>query len=298
MADYIVFDQVDFYYNKGTPFEKKVLTDISLSIPRNKVTAIIGHTGSGKSTLIQHLNVLNRPTKGTITIDGEVVTNASKNTQLKPLRKKVGVVFQFPEAQLFEEAVLKDVMFGPLNFGASTEEAQAIAREKLALVGVSEDLHERSPFDLSGGQKRRVAIAGVLALNPQVLVLDEPTAGLDPLGHKQMMEMFIHLHQQEQMTLIMVTHQMEDVAQFADHVIVLDKGQIAKIGKPEDIFADQAWLLENQLTLPYAMDFYLQLLEKLGMQGQPVSMALTPEDLAPHIIQLKAVLKNRGNIDV
>ena len=298
MADYIVFDQVDFYYNKGTPFEKKALTDISLSIPRNQVTAIIGHTGSGKSTLIQHLNVLNRPTNGTITIDGEVVTSESKNTQLKPLRKKVGVVFQFPEAQLFEETVLKDVMFGPLNFGVSTEEAQAIAREKLALVGVPEDLHDRSPFDLSGGQKRRVAIAGVLALNPQVLVLDEPTAGLDPLGHKQMMGMFMRLHQQEQMTLIMVTHQMEDVAQFADHVIVLDKGQIAKIGKPEDIFADPAWLLVNQLTLPYAMDFYLHLLEKLKLQDRPLSMALTAEELAHHIIQLKAEIKNRGNIDV
>ena len=295
MADYIVFDQVDFYYNHGTPFEKKALSNINLAIPRNKVTAIIGHTGSGKSTLIQHLNVLNRPSNGSITIDGETVTKDSKNQSLKPLRKKVGVVFQFPEAQLFEETILKDVMFGPLNFGASVEEAESIAREKLALVGIPENLFDRSPFDLSGGQKRRVAIAGVLALNPEVLVLDEPTAGLDPLGHQQMMDMFMELFEQESITLIMVTHQMEDVAQYADHVVVLDQGQISKIGTPKEIFSDYQWLLDNQLTLPYAMDFYFNIEQRLNIRQEELTIALNAEDLADQLIKLKSKLHERGD---
>lgn len=295
MADYIVFNQVDFYYNHGTPFEKKALSNINLAIPRNKVTAIIGHTGSGKSTLIQHLNVLNRPSNGSITIDGETVTKDSKNQSLKPLRKKVGVVFQFPEAQLFEETILKDVMFGPLNFGASVEEAESIAREKLALVGIPENLFDRSPFDLSGGQKRRVAIAGVLALNPEVLVLDEPTAGLDPLGHQQMMDMFMELFEQESITLIMVTHQMEDVAQYADHVVVLDQGQISKIGTPKEIFSDYQWLLDNQLTLPYAMDFYFNIEQRLNIRQEELTIALNAEDLADQLIKLKSKLHERGD---
>lgn len=295
MADYIVFDQVDFYYNHGTPFEKKALSNINLAIPRNKVTAIIGHTGSGKSTLIQHLNVLNRPSNGSITIDGETVTKDSKNQSLKPLRKKVGVVFQFPEAQLFEETILKDVMFGPLNFGASVEEAESIAREKLALVGIPENLFERSPFDLSGGQKRRVAIAGVLALNPEVLVLDEPTAGLDPLGHQQMMDMFMELFEKESITLIMVTHQMEDVAQYADHVIVLDQGQVSKIGTPKEIFSDYQWLLDNQLTLPYAMDFYFNIEQRLNIHQDELTIALNAEDLADQLIKLRSKLQERGD---
>ena len=287
MADYIVFDQVDFYYNYGTPFEKKVLNNINLVIPKNKVTAIIGHTGSGKSTLIQHLNVLNRPSKGTVTIDGETVSKDSKNRNLKPLRKKVGVVFQFPEAQLFEETVLKDVMFGPLNFGASEEEAMQIAIEKLTLVGLPESLFERSPFDLSGGQMRRVAIAGVLALNPEVLVLDEPTAGLDPLGHHKMMEMFMKLHKEAGITLVMVTHQMEDVANYAEHVIAMDHGGIAKVGSPKEIFSDYKWLIDHQLTLPYAMDFYLQIENRLNVADDQLTAVLNADDLADEIIALK-----------
>lgn len=287
MADYIVFDQVDFYYNYGTPFEKQALSQINLKIPKNQVTAIIGHTGSGKSTLIQHLNVLVRPSKGTVTIDGEQVTHDSKNQSLKPLRKKVGVVFQFPEAQLFEETVLKDVMFGPLNFGATEEEAKEIAIEKLKLVGVAESLFDRSPFDLSGGQMRRVAIASVLALNPEVLVLDEPTAGLDPLGHHQTMEIFMKLHREMGITLVMVTHQMEDVANYADYVIAMDHGEIAKVGTAKEIFSDYQWLIDHQLTLPYAMDFYLQIEQGLGLERDHLTAVLDAEDLADQIIQLK-----------
>lgn len=287
MADYIVFDKVDFYYNYKTPFEKKALSNVNVTIPKHQVTAIIGHTGSGKSTLIQHLNVLNRPSRGTVIIDGEKVTSDSQNKNLKPLRKKVGVVFQFPEAQLFEDSVIKDVMFGPKNFGASDEEAEIIAREKLSLVGIPERLFNQSPFDLSGGQMRRVAIAGVLALNPQVLVLDEPTAGLDPLGHEQIMELFIKLHKEENITLVMVTHQMEDVAKYADYVIAMDQGTVAKTGTPLDIFSEYQWLQDKQLTLPHAMDFFLKVEKRLHITNHDLTAVLGAEDLADKLIALK-----------
>ena len=268
MAIPIVFEQVDFTYNLGTPFEVPVLKNINLTLEPGRVTAIIGHTGSGKSTLIQHLNVLLKPSKGKIKIGDHVITAQSDSKNLKQIRKKVGVVFQFPEAQLFEETVIKDVMFGPLNFGASQEEARAIAEEMLALVGIDPALYERSPFELSGGQMRRVAIAGVLALEPEVLVLDEPTAGLDPLGQIEMLTMFIDLQQARQLSLILVTHQMDDVAEFADQVVVLEKGQIIRQGQPREIFADPDWLRAKQLGLPRTLDF----LERLDQ--------VTPDDLA------------------
>lgn len=268
MAIPIVFEQVDFTYNPGTPFEVPVLKNINLTLEPGRVTAIIGHTGSGKSTLIQHLNVLLKPSKGKIKIGDHVITAQSDSKNLKQIRKKVGVVFQFPEAQLFEETVIKDVMFGPLNFGASQEEARAIAEEMLALVGIDPALYERSPFELSGGQMRRVAIAGVLALEPEVLVLDEPTAGLDPLGQIEMLTMFIDLQQARQLSLILVTHQMDDVAEFADQVVVLKKGQIIRQGQPREIFADPDWLRAKQLGLPRTLDF----LERLDQ--------VTPDDLA------------------
>ena len=268
MAIPIVFEQVDFTYNPGTPFEVPVLKNINLTLEPRRVTAIIGHTGSGKSTLIQHLNVLLKPSKGKIKIGDHVITAQSDSKNLKQIRKKVGVVFQFPEAQLFEETVIKDVMFGPLNFGASQEEARAIAEEMLALVGIDPALYERSPFELSGGQMRRVAIAGVLALEPEVLVLDEPTAGLDPLGQIEMLTMFIDLQQARQLSLILVTHQMDDVAEFADQVVVLEKGQIIRQGQPREIFADPDWLRAKQLGLPRTLDF----LERLDQ--------VTPDDLA------------------
>ena len=268
MAIPIVFEQVDFTYNPGTPFEVPVLKNINLTLEPGRVTAIIGHTGSGKSTLIQHLNVLLKPSKGKIKIGDHVITAQSDSKNLKQIRKKVGVVFQFPEAQLFEETVIKDVMFGPLNFGASQEEARAIAEEMLTLVGIDPALYERSPFELSGGQMRRVAIAGVLALEPEVLVLDEPTAGLDPLGQIEMLTMVIDLQQARQLSLILVTHQMDDVAEFADQVVVLEKGQIIRQGQPREIFADPDWLRVKQLGLPRTLDF----LERLDQ--------VTPDDLA------------------
>ena len=289
MANRIIFDQVSYTYNPNTPFAVDVLNNVNLTIPENKVTAIVGHTGSGKSTLIQHLNVLLRPTAGTLTVAGEKVTATSEHATLKPLRKKVGVVFQFPEAQLFEESVIKDVMFGPLNFDISEEEAMRIAKEKLALVGIPEHLYERSPFDLSGGQMRRVAIAGVLALEPEVLVLDEPTAGLDPLGHKSMMEMFIDLQQTTNITLVLVTHQMDDVAKYADNVIVMEKGTMVKNGTPAEVFADASWLDQKQLSLPQAMSFMAKIDSQLDVAMLTTEKPpLTVDELADYLLKIKA----------
>ncbi len=283
----VVFKQVDHIYSEGTPFESKALHDVSAVIPSGKVTAIVGHTGSGKSTLIQHLNVLLRPSKGSMKFEDYIVTKDSDHGSLKPLRKKVGLVFQFPESQLFEETVLKDVMFGPLNFKLSEEEAERIARDKLALVGLPDYVYDRSPFDLSGGQMRRVAIAGVLALEPQVLVLDEPTAGLDPLGHRTMMEMFVNLQKQDDLTLVMVTHQMDDVAKYADNVIVMDKGTVVKTGSPRDVFADSAWLNEKQLDLPLATAFLEKVKSEVPELGVDQATVLSVEDLADQIVTYK-----------
>ncbi|MGX7092155.1 energy-coupling factor ABC transporter ATP-binding protein [Hutsoniella sourekii] len=286
MDNDIVFDQVSYTYNLGSPFEHHALNNVSIHIPKGKVTSIIGHTGSGKSTLIQHLNVLLKPTQGRIQIGDRLVTPDSQETDLKQLRKQVGVVFQFPESQLFDETVLKDVMFGPLNFGASEEEAEEIARKQLELVGLSEGFYDRSPFDLSGGQMRRVAIAGVLALEPQVLVLDEPTAGLDPLGHKQMMDMFMNLQKERQLTLVLVSHQMEDVAQYSDQIIVMESGQAVKVGPPEDVFSDVEWLRSKHLTLPLAMQYYEEIMDQLNIHC-PKEAVLNAPQLADRLLELK-----------
>ncbi|MBF6625271.1 energy-coupling factor ABC transporter ATP-binding protein [Aerococcaceae bacterium zg-BR9] len=292
MVNNIVFDQVSYTYNANSPFEYRALYDINLEIPAGKITAIVGHTGSGKSTLLQHLNVLVRPTTGSVTIAGEKVTATSKHESLKPLRKKVGVVFQFPEAQLFEETVLKDVMFGPLNFGATEDEATRIAREKLALVGISEALFNRSPFDLSGGQMRRVAIAGVLALEPEILVLDEPTAGLDPMGHFNMLEMFVNLQKTQKLTMVMVTHHMEDVVAYAEHVIVMNQGTKLTEGSPEALFKDDTWLNDYQLGLPNTLQFMKRLEQQLGLMH--TYYPLSVEALIDAII----ALKDEGAADV
>lgn len=278
MASIISFDQVNFIYNEGTPFATPALFDVTFTIPKGQITAIVGHTGSGKSTILQHLNVLVQPSSGRIQIKDEVVTSKKINHSLKPLRKEVGVVFQFPEAQLFEETVLKDVMFGPLNFGKTEEEAEMIAKKMLNQVGISEELYDRSPFDLSGGQMRRVAIAGVLAIEPSILVLDEPTAGLDPLGHKEMMEMFVQLQKEEQLTLVLVTHQMEDVATYADYVIVMEKGTVVGEGLPSQIFSDASWLKEKQLELPQSMMFMQDYLNRVG--GAVTTLPYTVDELA------------------
>lgn len=278
----IEFKQVDFTYQPGTPFETKALTDINLTIPDGSYTALIGHTGSGKSTLLQHLDALLKPTSGTVTIGDRVITPTTSNKDLKSLRQHVGIVFQFPESQLFEETVAKDIAFGPQNFGASEADALKTAAKMLTLVGLDADLLDRSPFDLSGGQMRRVAIAGVLAMQPKVLVLDEPTAGLDPQGRLEMMEMFAKLRHEQNLTVVLVTHQMDDVANYADHVIVMDQGRVVKTGAPREIFKDPQWLVDHQLGLPKTTAFAQQLMAR-GLTFDP--MPLTEDELAADLVQ-------------
>ena len=250
----IHLQKVSYTYQAGTPFEGRALFGVDLEIVDGSYTALIGHTGSGKSTILQLLNGLNIPTSGNVIVDDMVINATSDKKGIKQVRKKVGLVFQFPESQVFDETVLKDVAFGPQNFGISQEEAEKIAREKLALVGISEELFERSPFELSGGQMRRVAIAGILAMEPNVLVLDEPTAGLDPAGRQELMDIFKQLHANG-MTIVLVTHLMEDVANYADWVYVMEKGKLIRSGKPRDIFQEVEFLETIKLGVPKITKF-------------------------------------------
>ena len=282
----ICFKQVGFAYQAGTPFEMRALHDISFSIEDGSYVAIIGHTGSGKSTILQHLNALLKPTEGVVELGEKTIDSTTGNKDLKPLRKKVGIVFQFPEAQLFEETVEKDIAFGPKNFGVSEEEALKIAAEVVKTVGLPEDVLKKSPFDLSGGQMRRVAIAGVLAMKPEVLVLDEPTAGLDPKGRFEMMEMFYKLHKEQNLTIVLVTHQMNDVSDYANHVVVIEAGSVVKEGAPKEVFEDASWLLEKQLGVPTTLAF----VEKLKSKGwNTTKMPLTLEELADAILEERGV---------
>jgi len=257
----IILDNVSYTYQEGTPFASAALSDVSLSIEDGSYTAIIGHTGSGKSTILQLLNGLLVPTEGSVRVFDTLITSTSVNKQIRQIRKQVGLVFQFAENQIFEETVLKDVAFGPQNFGVSVEEAEVIAREKLALVGIDESLFERSPFELSGGQMRRVAIAGILAMEPKILVLDEPTAGLDPIGRKELMTLFKKLHQ-DGITIVLVTHLMDDVAEFADQVYVMEKGKLVKSGKPSLVFQNVEFMEKIQLGVPKITRFAQRLAER------------------------------------
>ena len=250
----IHLQEVSYTYQAGTPFEGRALFGVDLEIVDGSYTALIGHTGSGKSTILQLLNGLNIPTSGSVIVDDMVINATSDKKGIKQVRKKVGLVFQFPESQVFDETVLKDVAFGPQNFGISQEESEKIAREKLALVGISEELFERSPFELSGGQMRRVAIAGILAMEPNVLVLDEPTAGLDPAGRQELMNIFKQLHAHG-MTIVLVTHLMDDVANYADWVYVMEKGKLIRSGKPRDVFQEVEFLETIKLGVPKITKF-------------------------------------------
>ncbi|MBF6976380.1 energy-coupling factor ABC transporter ATP-binding protein [Streptococcus macedonicus] len=272
----ITLESVNYTYQAGTPFEGRALFDINLSIKEGSYTAFIGHTGSGKSTIMQLLNGLNVPTEGAVIVNDIKITADSKNKDIKPVRKKVGLVFQFPESQLFEETVLKDVAFGPQNFGVSIEEAEQLAREKLAMVGISEEFFEKNPFELSGGQMRRVAIAGILAMEPEVLVLDEPTAGLDPKGRRELMSLFKELHQNG-MTIVLVTHLMDDVANYADYVNVLEGGKLVRSGYPKEVFQDVDFLESKQLGVPKITKFAQQLVKR-GLQLE--SLPITIEEFA------------------
>lgn len=268
----IILDNVSYTYQEGTPFSSAALSDVSLTIEDGSYTAIIGHTGSGKSTILQLLNGLLVPTKGSVRVFDTLITPTSINKQIRQIRKQVGLVFQFAENQIFEETVLKDVAFGPQNFGVSVEEAEAIAREKLALVGIDESLFERSPFELSGGQMRRVAIAGILAMEPRILVLDEPTAGLDPIGRKELMTLFKKLHQ-DGITIVLVTHLMDDVAEFADQVYVMEKGKLVKGGKPSLVFQNVEFMEKIQLGVPKITRFAQRLVDRgISFEQLPITI--------------------------
>lgn len=281
MDQTINFKQVTHTYQAGTPFAQNALSQVSVTIAGGSFTAIIGHTGSGKSTLVQHINALLKPTAGEIKVSGRTITPATTNKNLKQLRKHVGMVFQFPEKQLFEETVIKDIMFGPKNYGVSDEEARLDAKRAMGLVGLDGSLQDKSPFDLSGGQMRRVAIAGVLAMKPEILILDEPTAGLDPRGHKEIMDLAEKLHQQQGMTIILVTHQMDDVVDYASDVIVMDQGKVVKHGEPKDIFSDPEWVYDMHLDLPSAAEFACRLITA----GVPLkTIPLTIDKLADTIV--------------
>ncbi len=230
----IKLTNINYIYGQGTAYEKHALKDVSLEIPQGQFVGIIGHTGSGKSTLIQHLNGLIRATSGELYYDGKNIYE--ENYDMKYLRSHVGLVFQYPEHQLFEVDVLSDVCFGPKNQGLSKEECEARAIEALKLVGFPEDAYRQSPFELSGGQKRRAAIAGVLAMRPKVLVLDEPTAGLDPQGRDEILDQIALLHQQTGLTVILVSHSMEDIARYVDRIIVMNHGEKFLDGKPHEVF--------------------------------------------------------------
>lgn len=268
----ITLENVDYTYQAGTPFEGRALFNINLSITEGSYTAFIGHTGSGKSTIMQLLNGLNVPTKGCVLVDDVKITADSKNKEIKSVRKKVGLVFQFPESQLFEETVLKDVAFGPQNFGVSKEEAEDIARDKLAMVGIGQEFFDKNPFELSGGQMRRVAIAGILAMEPDILVLDEPTAGLDPKGRRELMTLFKTLHQNG-MTIVLVTHLMDDVANYADHVNILEGGHLVRSGHPKTIFQDVAFMKSKQLGVPKITQFAQDLMDRgLKLENLPMTI--------------------------
>lgn len=263
----ITFKEVEHIYAQDTPFAYHALKGVNLNIQKGSMTALIGHTGSGKSTLIQHINALLLPTSGEVNVEDILITATDKPSSLKPLRKKAGLVFQFPEYQLFEETILKDIIFGPKNFGVSEEEAISIAKKVIKLVGLDESYLERSPFDLSGGQKRRIAIAGILAMDPDILILDEPTAGLDPQGAKEMLQLFKKVNQ-EGKTVILVSHDMNQVLEYCDDVVVMNHGQVERYVSVEELFKETEYLTSLSIDLPIITSFILEL-NKNGFHIDP-----------------------------
>ena len=257
----IRIEHLNYIYGLGTSYEKKALDDISLTIRSGEFIGIIGHTGSGKSTLIQHLNGLNRASSGQIFVDGKNIYE--DGYPMRQLRFRVGLVFQYPEYQIFETTVLKDICFGPKNQGLSAEEAEGRARAAMRMVGLDESYENKSPFELSGGQKRRVAIAGILAMNPEVLVLDEPTAGLDPKGRDDILGVLKQLHQESGITVVLVSHSMEDVADYASRIIVLDKGKVLYDDIPARVFSHVEELESIGLAAPQ-VTYVMRALRRMG----------------------------------
>ena len=257
----LIADHISYIYSPGTAYEKKALDDVSLTINKGEFIGIIGHTGSGKSTLIQHFNGLEKATSGTIYFDGQDIYD--KDFNMKSLRSRVGLVFQYPEHQLFETTVLEDVKFGPKNLGLSKVEVDLRAFEAIKQVGLSEKCYDDSPFELSGGQKRRVAIAGVLAMKPEILILDEPTAGLDPRGRDEILDQIAKLHK-EGLTVILVSHSMEDVAKYADRIIAMNSGKVAFDGSTKEVFRHYKELERMGLSAPQ-ITYVMQAMKELGL---------------------------------
>lgn len=268
-------------YSEGMPHQSIALDDVSFSVETGAFVGIIGHTGSGKSTLVQHLNGLLKPNSGQIIVNGTDIT--ADGVVMREIRRKVGLVFQYPEYQLFEETVAKDVAFGPQNLGLDQEEIQSRVKEAIGLVGLDyEEIKDRSPFDLSGGQKRRVAIAGVIAMKPEVLILDEPTAGLDPKAHRDILEMIQTIHKREKINIFLVSHNMNDIARLADKVLVMDRGKLAMEGTPGEVFARVEELKQIGLGVPDAAELMIRLAQSgLNLNRQ----VLTIEEAEDSLLQ-------------
>lgn len=277
-----------YIYSPGMPGETLALDDVSFSIGDGEICGVIGHTGSGKSTLLQHLNGLLKPCEGSIYVDGQCITDGS--CKMVDVRRRVGLVFQYPEYQLFEETVAKDVAFGPKNLGLDEEEIYDRVREAIGLVGLDFDtIKDKSPFELSGGQKRRVAIAGVIAMKPKLLILDEPTAGLDPKAHADVLEMVERIHADMGISIIFVSHNMADIAKLSDRVLVINEGKIAVQGSPREVFARKEYLQSMGLDVPPVVEIIKELEDRLG---DFESDAITPDEAADAIADY---LKNRKN---
>ena len=280
----LLIEALTHVYSAGTPFQKTAIENIDLTIPQGQMIALLGHTGSGKSTFIQHLNALLQPTSGRVLCDGKDI-NADKFTR-RDVKWQVGLVFQYPEDQLFEETVYKDIAFGPKNHKLSEQEIDERVREAAAFVGVEEELFERSPLELSGGQKRRVAIAGVIAMRPGVLILDEPTAGLDPAGCRQILENVAAYREKTGSTVILVSHNMDDAARVAERLIVFDHGRVAMDGSPEQVFAEPEKLIGIGLNVPHAAAIAMA----LRRRGVPLEGSIyTHEQLKAAILRAKEV---------
>ncbi len=281
----IHFEKVDHIYSPNTVFEFKALEDVDLDINMGKITAIIGATGSGKTTLVQHLNGLLLPSKGFLTVNDFTIKADEKPKKIKDLRKQVGLVFQFAEYQLFEETLIKDVAFGPKNFGVSEQDAEEIAARALVTVGIDPKDFNKSPLELSGGQKRRVAIAGILAMSPSILVLDEPTAGLDPQGAKSMMELFNTLNKEKGITVLIVTHNMEHVLEYCDEVVVLENGKVIMHTDKKEFFRNDQYMEKASIDPPVIIAFK-KMCEEHGVNFN--SDVLTIDKL------VNEILKKRG----
>lgn len=281
MAPILEIQNLTYTYSAGTPFEHRALDNISFSVERGEFIGIIGHTGSGKSTLMQHLNGLLKPTSGKVLLNGKDIWADKKTT--RQARFKVGLVFQYPEYQLFEETVYQDIAFGPKNMGLSKDELDARVREAAGFVGITEDQLQVSPFDLSGGQKRRVAIAGIIAMEPEVLILDEPTAGLDPAGREEILENIQSYRQAKNATVMMVSHSMNDVARLTDRLLVLNGSHLAMDGTPDEVFSRADELTEMGLDIPHVTHLFMQ----LQANGVDVPSVYTVEQAVAALRKLK-----------